>query len=150
MADRTSDSSTASTHRAEFAQRVNDRDGGACLMTGVRGSTQACHIVPHAKGNQVCFEYLNHSHFSSQAQYVNDLASHRNEVLDPPLDHIDDPRNGILLATHLHRAFGDSEIAFLQVSCSIVFHVVELICRPPISQCLSTTCPSFCNPIPSI
>lgn len=115
MADRTSNSSTISTHQGDFAERVTDRDG-TCVMTGVTKSFQACHIIPHAKGNQVCFEHLNHSYFSFQVQYMNSLADHRNEVLDPPLDNINDPRNGILLAVHLHGPFGDSEVAFLQVS----------------------------------
>ena len=63
MADRTSDSSTISTHQGDFAQRVTDCDG-ICLITGVTKNFQACHIVPHTKGSQVCFEYLNYSHFS--------------------------------------------------------------------------------------
>jgi len=115
MDDRTSDSSAISTRRADFAQRVTDRDG-TCLMTGATSNFQACHIIPHAKGNQVCSEYLNHSQFSFQAQYMNNLADHRNEVLDPPMDDINDPRNGILLAVQLHRPFGASVVAFLQVS----------------------------------
>jgi hypothetical protein len=115
MDDRTSDSSTISTRRANFAQRVTDRDG-TCLMTGATTNLQVCHIIPHAKGNQVCSEYLNHSQFSFQAQYINSLADHRNEALDPPLDDINDPRNGILLTVLLHRPFGDSVVAFLQVS----------------------------------
>ena len=47
---------------------------------------------------------------------MNGLADHRNEVLDPPLDGINDPRNGILLSVLLHRPFGASVVAFLQVS----------------------------------
>ncbi|KIL55307.1 hypothetical protein M378DRAFT_188679 [Amanita muscaria Koide BX008] len=116
MDDRTSDSSAISTRRADFAQRVTDRDGshGTCLMTGATTNFQACHIIPHAKGNQVCSEYLNHSQFSFQAQYMNSLADHRNEVLDPPLDDINDPRNGMLLTVLLHRPFGASVVAFLE------------------------------------
>jgi hypothetical protein len=118
MDDRTSDldlSASISTHQADFAHRVTDRDG-TCLMTGTPSNFQACHIIPHAKGNQVCSEYLNHSQFSFQAQYVSVLADHRHEVLDPPLDDINDPRNGILLSITLHRPFGASVVAFLQVS----------------------------------
>ena len=49
---RTSDASTISTDQANFLQRVTDRDG-TCVMTGST-TFQACHIVPHAKGRQVC------------------------------------------------------------------------------------------------
>ncbi|EDR06573.1 uncharacterized protein LACBIDRAFT_300133 [Laccaria bicolor S238N-H82] len=48
---RTSKSSTISTHRGDFIQRVTDRDG-ICLITGVTENFQACHILPHAKGSQ--------------------------------------------------------------------------------------------------
>ena len=67
MDDRTSDaSSSISTDRANFKQRVTDRDG-TCVMTGTV-NVQACHIVPHAKGHQVCSEYfLNNFQFSFQA-----------------------------------------------------------------------------------
>ncbi|KAF8325714.1 hypothetical protein F5887DRAFT_901102 [Amanita rubescens] len=100
MDDRTSYSSTISTRQADFAQRVTANRDGTCLMTGVTSNFQACHIFPHAKG--------------SQAQYITGLADHRNEVLDPPLDDINDPRNGILLSVQLHRPFGASIVAFLQ------------------------------------
>ncbi|KAF8340795.1 hypothetical protein F5887DRAFT_888503 [Amanita rubescens] len=113
MDDRTSDSSSISIRRADFAQGVTDRDG-TCLMTGATSNFEACHIIPHAKGSQVCSEYLNHSQFSFQAQYMSGLANHRNEDLDPPLNDIDDLRNGILLIVQLHRPFGASMVAFLQ------------------------------------
>lgn len=116
MNDRTSGSSVISTRRHGFAQTVIARDG-TCLMTGAAANYQVCHIVPHSKGKEVCSEHLNYSHFSFQAQYMNHLAEHRNEVLNPPLNDINDPRNGILLSVLLHRPFGDSVVAFLKVSC---------------------------------
>ena len=118
MDDRTSDASTMSTDRANFRQRVIDRDG-TCLMTGTGARyCQACHIIPHAKGHQVCSEYfLNHSEFSFQVrQYIEILANHRHQVLEPPLNDINDTRNGILLAVQLHASLWTSEVAFLQVS----------------------------------
>jgi hypothetical protein len=56
------------------------------------------------------------------------------QVLDSPLDDINDERNGILLALQLHAPFGASEVAFFasQLFNPIVFHVVGLIYRPPI------------------
>jgi HNH endonuclease len=117
MDERTSDSSYVSSSRGDFRQRVAARDG-TCVMTGTGTPyAQACHIVPHAKGHQVRSEYLwKHSESSFQAQYIINLASHRHEVLDPPLESINDTRNGILLAVQLHSPFGTSEAAFLQVS----------------------------------
>jgi len=38
------------------------------------------------------------------------------EIVDPPFDGIDDPRNGILLHSAFHRGFGESDVAFLRVS----------------------------------
>ncbi|KAF8309777.1 hypothetical protein F5887DRAFT_1153856 [Amanita rubescens] len=115
MDDRTSDSSASiSTRRADFAQRVTDRDR-TCLMTGATSNFQACHIIPHAKGNQ----------------YMNSLADHRNEVLDPPLNDINDPRNGILLHVTLHRPFGASVVAFLQTpNFAMSVNDVALVMQP--------------------
>jgi HNH endonuclease len=117
MDERTSDASYVSTSRGDFQQRVAARDG-TCVMTGTGARyAQACHVVPHGKGHQVRSEYLwNHSESSFQAQYIINLASHRHKVLDPPLESIDDTRNGILLSPSLHIPFGTSEAAFLQVS----------------------------------
>lgn len=99
MDNRASDSSAISIRQRDFAQDVIDRDG-TCLMTGAATNFQACHIIPHAKGSE----------------YISGLADHRNEVLDPPLDDINDPRNGILLSPVLHRPFGESVVAFLKIS----------------------------------
>ena len=59
---------------------------------------------------------LESSESSFQAQYIINLAKHRQVDLNPPLESIDDPRNGILLAVQLHNPFGASQVAFLQVS----------------------------------
>jgi hypothetical protein len=115
MDERTSDASHVSSSQGDFRQSVAARDGN-CVVTGTR-YVQACHVVPHAKGHEVRSEYLwKHSESSFQAQYIINLANHRHEVLDPPLENIDDTRNGILLALQLQAPFGASEVAFLQVS----------------------------------
>ena len=38
------------------------------------------------------------------------------EIVDPPFDGINDPRNGILLHPAFHHGFGESHVAFLRVS----------------------------------
>ena len=110
-----SDASAISTSQGKFRQDVTARDG-TCVMTGTREGFQACHIIPHAKGHQVCSEYLlNHMASSFQVKYIINLAEHRHETFNPPLNGINDIRNGILLALQLHDAFGASRVAFLQV-----------------------------------
>ena len=52
---------------------------------------------------------------SFQAKYIINLAEHRHETFDPPLNDINDIRNGILLATQLYIAFWASRVTFLQV-----------------------------------
>jgi|ERR1700722_8736468 len=115
MDDRYSGSSDVSSSRGNFGARVAARDG-TCVMTG-SPRFQACHIIPHAKGHEVHSEYLwNHSKSSFQAQYIIRLARHRGQVFVPPLEDINDTRNGILLSPSLHGPFGASEVAFLRVS----------------------------------
>ena len=117
MDDRTTNT-TVSTGRGDFAQKVKARDR-TCVMTGdgYTGNLEACHIIPHSKGHQVSLEYLwNHFKFSFRAQYIINLGHHRHEALDPPLDDINDTRNGILLTKALHHPLGASQSAFLQVS----------------------------------
>jgi len=82
-------------------------------MTGTK-YYQACYIIPHAKGHQVRSVY--YTEHSIQAKYMINLANYRHEVMDPPLDGINDTRHGILLSPGLHAPFGASEVAFLHVS----------------------------------
>ena len=57
MDDRTSDSSATSIRRHNFAQEVNNRDR-TCLVTGAVTNTEVCHIIPHAKGNEVLYYFI--------------------------------------------------------------------------------------------
>ncbi|EDR14543.1 uncharacterized protein LACBIDRAFT_321675 [Laccaria bicolor S238N-H82] len=98
MDDRTSVGSEVTSRQADFRQDVVNRDR-CCVMTGSAGS-EGCHIIPHSKGDQ--------------AKYMKNLVAHREVVVDPPLESINDTRNGILLLKVLHRPFGASEVAFLQ------------------------------------
>lgn len=113
MADRTSDSSSISISRGNFRERVAARDTN-CVMLGPTYA-EACHIIPHAKGHQ----------------YMINLANHRHEAFDPPLNDINDTRNGILLALQLHRSFGASEVAFLQTpNFAMTVNDVYLVMQP--------------------
>jgi len=126
MDDKTSDASSISTSRGDFADRVAGRDT-TCVTTNSEEDCQACHIIPHSKGHQVCSEYLlNHSEFSFQAKYIINLVHHMNSNIVPPLESINDTRNGILLYSALHGPFGASKIAFLRVGylTKLPFHVV--------------------------
>ena len=116
MDGRTSDSSDITDRRASFRARVVARDEH-CVLTGAK-ACQACHIIPHAKGDQVRSQFLYHSESLSQAQYISNLVSYRDESLEPTMSDINDTRNGVLLSVALQPSFGASKAAFLQVSCS--------------------------------
>ena len=51
MDDRTSNTSNVTSRRANFQRAVANRDR-CCFMTATTES-EACHIIPHAKGDQV-------------------------------------------------------------------------------------------------
>ena len=51
MDDRSSTTSNASSHRANFQRDVIDRD--SCCVTSGSTGFEACHIIPRAKGDQV-------------------------------------------------------------------------------------------------
>jgi hypothetical protein len=115
MDDRTSsDTSNVTSYRAKFKQDVVNRDR-CCVMTGTT-QFEVCHIIPHAKGDQVRSGPLYRSCRSFQTKYIKNLVAYREEVVEPPLESINDTRNGILLKRELHAPFGTSQVAFLQVS----------------------------------
>lgn len=95
-------------NRRNFRDEVIGRDGTR-LVTGISQANhiQACHIVPHSKGHQVCAKYHLNNH-----QYLINLANHRHEGFNPPLDSINDVRNGILL-NQFHTSFVSPKVAFL-------------------------------------
>ncbi len=48
--------SSLSSHKAEFIEVMFDRDGETCVVTGDHELfCEACHIIPHSKGNDVRF-----------------------------------------------------------------------------------------------
>ncbi|KAJ7085821.1 hypothetical protein B0H15DRAFT_846503 [Mycena belliarum] len=97
--DRTSDASGCdlTRRRAHFRDDVIDRDG-TCIITGDAPlNCTACHILPHAKGDN----------------YMRSLMDHRGIQGPARVDKIDDVRNGILLCNGLPRPFGAGEVAFL-------------------------------------
>ena len=106
--------SNITSRRANFKQDVVNRDR-RCVMTGSTG-VDACHIIPHAKGDQVRSGPSYRSRRSFQPKYIKNLVAYRGEVVDPLLESINDTRNGILLNRALHTAFGTSQVSFLQVS----------------------------------
>lgn len=116
MHDRASTTSAVTTRREVFRQRIISRDGG-CVMTGAAAEhCEACHIIPHSKGDEVCSEYLlNDPKNLLYSKYIMNLANDRNPTLVPPFDGINDSRNGLLLHSSLHNPFEASRIAFLRV-----------------------------------
>jgi hypothetical protein len=54
MNDRASYSSVRTTRRADFRQDLIDRDGTCVMSNSPPRNCQACHIVPHSRGDEVC------------------------------------------------------------------------------------------------
>ena len=126
MDDRTSYTSDVTSRRVHFRDDVVNRDR-RCVVTGT-GPTQceACHIIPHAKGDQVCSGPWYRSRRLFQTQYIKNLMDYRQVAVDPRLEGINDMRNGILLNRMLHVTFGTSQVAFLQVSYSMQLSSIVL------------------------
>jgi len=113
MNDRTSYTTARSARQADFRQDLIDRDG-TCVMSGSPPrNCQACHIIPHSKGDKVCPNVSRSLQAYSSSKYIIELAQHREES---SLEGINDARNGLLLYDGFHRPFGESRIAFLRVS----------------------------------
>ncbi|KAG9310088.1 hypothetical protein JVU11DRAFT_9697 [Chiua virens] len=83
-------STSLSTRRVEFRNKVMERDG-ACVLTGAGlHSCQAALLVAHAKGND----------------YIANYTRHRSRVENDVIEDIDDVRNGILINSTAHHSFG--------------------------------------------
>ncbi|KAF9508797.1 hypothetical protein BS47DRAFT_1350045 [Hydnum rufescens UP504] len=115
MEDRTSDASVVTDRRGDFEYRVRERDV-TCVVTGDSPRfCDACHILPHSKGDN----------------YIVNVINYRGG-LDHPEDiqAIDDPRNGFLLNLMLHRLLGDGDSAFLKTP-NFALTVDDIPSTPP-------------------
>ncbi|KAF8960923.1 hypothetical protein BDZ97DRAFT_1940255 [Flammula alnicola] len=130
MDDRTSDASSISINWRNFEERVIARDGN-CVMTASRPPmAEVCHIIPHAKGHQ----------------YMINLVNHRKETIDPPLNDINDTRNGILLSVALSPAIGACQVAFLQTpNFAMTVNDVDLVAQPNAEHLGFAIQPSIAN-----
>ncbi|KAJ7193313.1 hypothetical protein GGX14DRAFT_589009 [Mycena pura] len=87
--------SVGTPRRASFREAVVNRDS-ICILTRVNaGNCEACHIIPHSKGDE----------------YLASLSVHRG--IDPAITEIKDVRNGLLLFIGLHKPFGLGQIGLL-------------------------------------
>ncbi|KAF4581319.1 hypothetical protein EYR40_002907 [Pleurotus pulmonarius] len=88
-ASQTSDNDTRVT---QYRTNVSNRDG-MCIFTGFTG--QACHIIPFARGSE-SMRILVHQ-----------------RSITPPINDINDKRNGFLCEYNLHRLFDQRQVAVL-------------------------------------
>jgi hypothetical protein len=116
MNDRTSFESASTARRQDFRQDIIDRDG-TCVVTGASPRyCQACHIIPHSRGDEVSLNIPSVAPSLFESKYISSIAVDREEYVEPPLESINDTRNGLLIQISLHLPFGESSIAFLRVS----------------------------------
>ncbi|KAJ7219513.1 hypothetical protein GGX14DRAFT_356381 [Mycena pura] len=133
-----SPSTYVSDRITSFRQDVVARDGRCIVSQSESKNCVACHIVPYCKGDEVCCE----GHILSESyifQYMECLSSHREAA---PVLEIGDIRNGVLLYSGLHRAFGTGEIAFLLVTLQSLFFTHADNRQTP-NPYLLTICPIY-------
>jgi len=99
--DRKSDaysSNPNSESHEEFARHIEERDKMCVMSEAERYLCDAAHLIPRSKGD----EYIK--------RVTEARKDHENDVIDS----INDPRNGLLLATGYHRMLGRGYLAFLK------------------------------------
>jgi len=84
--------------RAGFRDDIVARDGSSVVNGLEEDLCEACHLIPHSKGNE----------------YIQTLCLLRTIDDEPEIDNINDIRNGILVDTAVHRFFGLSQLAVLR------------------------------------
>ncbi|KAJ7207063.1 hypothetical protein GGX14DRAFT_456059 [Mycena pura] len=92
--------SAMTPRRKSFRREVVNRDSVCIVTRGEPRSCEACHIIPHSKGNG----------------YLESLSVYRG--IDPAITEIKDPvcNNGLLLFVALHKPFRLGEIGLLLVT----------------------------------
>ena len=123
MDDRTTDASDLTERRTDFRRRVIARDNSCLLTADPVFVCDACHILPHSKGDNVRSSLLSNV-LTFRPKYISNVLYHRsrtNNSVDDFDDGINDPRNGLLLTATLHRLLGAPKSAFLKVSCLFRF-----------------------------
>ncbi|KAF8529573.1 hypothetical protein BU17DRAFT_79576 [Hysterangium stoloniferum] len=118
--------------RAGFRDHVAERDRSS-VINGVREEfCDACHLIPHSKGNQ----------------YIQTLCIWRTIAEDPEIENIDDIRNGILVTLDFHRFFGLSHLAVLRTP-NFALSMDEVLPNPTYQNPSFRFTPHFFVPNPS-
>ncbi|KAL4262662.1 HNH nuclease domain-containing protein [Pleurotus pulmonarius] len=86
-------SRSTATSVVEFRREVTERDGDGCIFSNFRG--QACHIIPFARGHN----------------WISMLCRQRS--IDPPIEDINDLRNGLTCVAHIHTSIDERNSAIL-------------------------------------
>lgn len=109
-------SSNTTSRRAQFRDDVAERDGRTCVLTGLEtGFCDAVHLVPHSKGDRVCY-FHSESALAHDLQYIATYTERRSR--DPAcgdyIQGIDSIYNGLSLNKLTHTKLG-IDVAFLMV-----------------------------------
>ena len=106
--------SVLTSSRGEFRRMVIDRDQ-RCVMTGaVADSCDACHILPHAKDDEVRLYNTLCIFCLLLYQYIEIVTRVRGGD-QAVIEDKNDIRNGILLGKSIHYGFGSGKLVFLKV-----------------------------------
>ncbi|KAF8507285.1 hypothetical protein BU17DRAFT_71255 [Hysterangium stoloniferum] len=120
--------------RAGFREQIVERDGTS-VVNGLRKELcQACHLIPHSKGDE-------------DMQYIQALCHWRN-IAQPEIDNINDIRNGILVNTDVHNYFSLSQLAVLPTP-NFALRMDEVLPNPTYQNLSFRFTPHFFVPDPS-
>ncbi|KAF8500606.1 hypothetical protein BU17DRAFT_102469 [Hysterangium stoloniferum] len=91
-------SQVTTSSRAGFRDDILERDESSVVNGVSEALCDACHLIPHSKGNE----------------YIQALCLWRTTDKEPEIDNINDIRNGILVDATVHRFFDLSHLAILR------------------------------------
>ena len=121
--ERSKISSQSTTRHPEFHDSVLERDG-CCVFSGHDAfRCHAIHIIPHARGSEVCFVFLPWHKYDVIFQWLQLIIQNRphyDENMEDSTD-IDDVRNGVLADAGMHHPFNLREEVILKVCHPIAF-----------------------------
>ncbi|KAH8979308.1 hypothetical protein EDB92DRAFT_2055965 [Lactarius akahatsu] len=127
--DRTS--GVLSARRGSFFDEVAERDGGICLLTGLkREFCDAVHLLPHRKGDMARY-----SHFLSLSSLI--IPLRHSCARDDVIEDINSIKNGVFLNVIAHGMLGIDLVLLMTPNFAMSTTDIDPTAPPTQKQCIS-------------